>query len=106
MLKYLLIVCLCLNSTNGFAAKKNEAAKDQVNAKNELSDLHEKIDVLKKELDSKQEAHKDATDALKDSETAISSANKKLREITESSSNMKDYIILYAFVKIIIPHLS
>jgi murein hydrolase activator len=71
-------------STSNFAAKKIDAAKE------DLSDLHEKIDALKKELDSKQEAHKDATDALKDSETAISSANKKLREINQKQNKNKN----------------
>ena len=62
-------------------------------AKEDLSDLHEKIDALKKELDSKQEAHKDAADSLKDSETAISSANKKLREINQKQNKNKSTLI-------------
>ena len=78
-----LITC-CLIAGNSFAAKKIDVAKE------DLSDLHEKIDALKKELDSKQEAHKDATDALKDSETAISSANKKLREINQKQNKNKN----------------
>lgn len=71
-------------STSSFAAKKIEAAKE------DLSDLHEKINALKKELDSNQAAHKDAADALKDSETAISSANKKLREINQKQNKNKN----------------
>lgn len=70
-------------STSSFAAKKIDAAKE------DLSDLHEKITALKKELDNNQAAHKDATDALKDSETAISSANKKLREINQKQNKNK-----------------
>ena len=70
--------------TSGFAAKKIDVAKE------DLSDLHEKIQALKKELDSNQEAHKDATDELKDSETAISSANKKLREINQKQKQNKN----------------
>ena len=77
-------------STSGFAAKKIDVAKDQVNAKNELSDLHEKIQALKKELDSNQAAHKDATDELKSSETAISSANKKLHDINQKQKKNKN----------------
>lgn len=76
--------------TSGFAAKKIDLAKDQVNAKNELSDLHEKIQALKKELNSNQEAHKDATDELKISETAISSANKKLWDINQKQKQNKN----------------
>lgn len=70
-------------STGSFAAKKIDAAKE------DLSDLHEKITALKKELDNNQSAHKDATDALKTSETAISSANKKLRDINQKQSKNK-----------------
>lgn len=84
MLKYLLILCMCLASTSGFAAKKIDAAKE------DLSDLQEKITELKKELDNNQAAHKDATDALKDSETAISSANKKLHDINQKQSKNKN----------------
>ena len=78
-----LIACSLITG-NSIAAKKIDAAKE------DLSDLHEKIDALKKELDDKQEAHKDAADALKDSETAISSANKKLREINQKQNKNKN----------------
>ena len=74
----------------GLIANTSFAAKDQVSAKSELSDIQEKIQALKKELDSKQEAHKDAADALKDSETAISAANKKLREINQKQNKNKN----------------
>jgi murein hydrolase activator len=84
MLKYLLILCLCLIGTNSFAAKKIDVAKE------DLSDLHEKISELKKELDSNQAEHKDAADALKDSEIAISGANKKLREINQKQNKNKN----------------
>lgn len=84
MLKWLFISCLCVTSTGSLAAKKIEAAKE------DLSDLHEKISALKKELDSNQAAHKDAADALKESETAISSANKKLREINQKQNKNKN----------------
>ena len=70
--------------TSGFAAKKIDVAKE------DLSDLHEKIQALKKELDSNQEAHKDATDELKISETAISSANKKLWDINQKQKQNKN----------------
>ena len=83
-----LITCN-LTASNSFAAKKIDAAKDQVNAKNELSDIQTKIQALKKELDSKQEAHKDATDALKDSESAISAANQKLHDINQKQQQNK-----------------
>lgn len=84
LMKWLAISLLCIFTANSYAAKKIEAAKE------DLSDLHEKIDALKKELDSNQEAHKDAADALKDSETAISAANLKLREINQKQNLNKN----------------
>jgi murein hydrolase activator len=84
MLKYLFMLCLCVASTSSFAAKKIDVAKE------DLSDLQEKITELKKELNNNQAAHKDATDALESSETAISSANKKLREINQKQNKNKN----------------
>jgi len=83
LLNWLLAISICFFCANSIAAKKIEAAKE------DLSDIQEKIQALKKELDSNQEAHKDATDALKDSETAISSANQKLREINQKQQQNK-----------------
>jgi len=83
---FLLLLLFCASFIfieNSFAAKKIEAAKE------DLSDIQEKIQALKKELDSNQEAHKDATDALKESETAISTANQKLREINQKQNQNK-----------------
>ena len=71
------LIASSLNTNNSLAAKKIDAAKE------DLSDIQTKIQALKKELDNKQEAHKDATDALKDSETAISAANQKLHDINQ-----------------------
>ena len=77
-----LIACN-LTASNSFAAKKIDAAKE------DLSDIQTKIQALKKELDNKQAAHKDATDALKDSETAISAANQKLHDINQKQQQNK-----------------
>ena len=71
------LIASSLTTSNSLAGKKIDAAKE------DLSDIQTKIQALKKELDSKQEAHKDATDALKDSETAISAANQKLHDINQ-----------------------
>jgi murein hydrolase activator len=79
-----LLCCLFINSS--FAAKKIDAAKE------DLGDIKEKIEALKKELDNNQAAHKDATDALKDSETAISSANKKLYDIAKKQKANKNQL--------------
>jgi septal ring factor EnvC (AmiA/AmiB activator) len=63
------------------AANVSMAAKQADAAKADLKDVHKKIENLKKELDASTDAHKDAADALKASETAISQAQKKLHEI-------------------------
>lgn len=73
--------------SNSIAAKKIDAAKE------DLGDLQSKIEALKKELDNKQAAHKDATDALKDSETAISQANKKLLDINQKQKQNKNALV-------------
>ncbi len=65
------------------AAKKTEQSKEA------LSDVQQRLEALKKELDNSQEAHKDAADALKESELAISEANKKLYNITQQQQQNK-----------------
>lgn len=69
------------------AAKKSEQSKQ--NSKQNLSDVQERLESLKKELDNSQEAHKDAADALKESEVAISVANKKLFDINHQQQQNK-----------------
>lgn len=71
-------VCAMLLHTSWASAEKKPEQ-----TKRALSDLHQRLETLKKELDSSQEAHKDAADALKESEQAISEANKKLYEINQ-----------------------
>ena len=65
------------------AANISMAAKQADAVKADLNDVHKKIESLKKELDASTDAHKDAADALKASETAISQAQKKLHEINQ-----------------------
>lgn len=65
------------------AADVSMAAKQADTVKADLKDVHKKIESLKKELDASTDAHKDAADALKASETAISQAQKKLHEINQ-----------------------
>lgn len=77
----------CVLIGNAFAAKKIEAAKE------DLGDLQQKIQALKQELDNNQAAHKDAADALKDSETAISQANKKLFEINQKQKQNSNTLV-------------
>lgn len=73
----------CIGLTLGLLACHSAlAAKKVDSAKDDLKDVHEKIETLKKELDASTDAHKDAADALRASETAISKAQKKLHEIS------------------------
>lgn len=65
----------------------NANKKEQ--SKQNLNEVQERIEALKKELDNSQEAHKDAADALKESEVAISAANKKLFEINQKQQQNK-----------------
>ena len=85
---YALLIAFSLTANNSFAAKKIEPVKITA-AKEDLSDIQSKIQALKKELDNNQAAHKDATDALKDSETAISTANQKLHDINQKQQKNK-----------------
>lgn len=59
------------------------AEKKPEQSKQALSELQQRLQALKKELDHSKEEHKEAADALKESELAISLANKKLREINQ-----------------------
>lgn len=83
------IACIALSilvlqsSQPALANKKTDASKQS------LSDVHERLASLKKQLDSSQEAHKDAADALKESEVAISEANKKLFDINQQQRQNK-----------------
>jgi septal ring factor EnvC (AmiA/AmiB activator) len=74
LISFLLSACLVAYVPYSFAEKKEEP-------KASLSKIKEKINTLKKELTSAQQAQKDATDALKASEVAISNTNRKLYDI-------------------------
>ncbi len=78
-----LIALLLSQAPCAFAAKKPDQPKQKLN------DVQERLESLKKELDNSQEAHKDAADALKDSEVAISAANKKLYDINQQQQKNK-----------------
>lgn len=77
-----LLGLLC--SPVALAEKRTEAPKQA------LSDVQERLEALKKQLSNSQEAHKDAADALKDSEVAISLSNKKLYEINQRQQQNKE----------------
>ena len=81
----LLLALLCaLASNSPLAASKAEKSKEQ------LDQLHERIESLKKELDNSQEAHRDAADELKRSEQAISEANRKLFDLNQQHKQNRD----------------
>jgi septal ring factor EnvC (AmiA/AmiB activator) len=78
-----LLVCFLTCST-AWAGAKAEKSKEA------LSQLHERIESLTKELDSAQEAHAEAADALKKSESAISETNRKLFELNQQHKQNRD----------------
>lgn len=78
-----LALALLTHGSFALAAKKPEQSKQA------LSDVQQRLESLKKELDNSQEAHKDAADALKESEVAISASNKKLYEINVEQQETK-----------------
>lgn len=65
------------------AANKAEASKQA------LDQLQGRIEALQKELDSTEEAHAEAADALKQSEQAISDINRKLFELTQKHADSR-----------------
>jgi septal ring factor EnvC (AmiA/AmiB activator) len=79
---------LLLSFQNAHAAAKPEAPKQKPGEK--LEQLHERIESLKKELDSSQAAHAEAADELKQSEQAISAANRKLYELNQQHKQNRD----------------
>lgn len=78
-----LMLAMLLNASWCYAEKKAEQPKQA------LSELQQQLEALKKELDQAQEEHKDAADALKESEVAISGADKKLYEISKQQVDNK-----------------
>ncbi len=77
------LFALCFSIT---AAANPNAAK----SKAELDAIHKKIEALNKELNTSREAHKDAADELKDSEKAISEANRKLHQLNQQEKKNRE----------------
>jgi septal ring factor EnvC (AmiA/AmiB activator) len=77
----LLSMLLIVASTQAFAdlEDKQSAATQRQEA------LRTRIEGLQKEIDERESARKDAADALKQSETAISQINRRLAELSEQS---------------------
>ena len=74
-------ILLASLSSTSFAASKSERKP-----KEKLDSIHERIESLKKELNTTKEAHADAADALKKSEKAISESNRKLFELRQEQN--------------------
>lgn len=72
------LLVLTLNSPFALATSKADKPKEKLN------NIHERIESLTKELGKTKEAHADATDALKESEKAISETNRKLFELQQA----------------------
>ncbi len=72
-----LALLVAVSFQNAWAGSKSEASKQK------LDKLQERIESLKKELDTSKEAHADAADELKESEKAISETNRKLHELRQ-----------------------
>ena len=70
-----------LNTAN--AAKISERSKQKQAVQTEHAALREKLSALKRDIDQTEASKSHAADALAHSETAISNANRSLRELTE-----------------------
>ena len=75
------LFCLLL-PCGALPAKTEDVAIRQSQAQHEQAALRERIQALQKEIDSREAARKEAADALRASETAISASNKRLRELS------------------------
>lgn len=60
--------------------------------KAELNEIHGRIESLKKDLAKTEESRAGVVDQLRDTETAISTTNRRLRELGENRSSLKDEI--------------
>lgn len=76
-----LIGCLCVTLAVSAAPADNKKA--------ELKDIQGRIESLRKDLAKSEESKAGVADQLKDAESAISNANRKLRELGESRSSLQ-----------------
>ncbi|MPS49921.1 peptidoglycan DD-metalloendopeptidase family protein [Methylobacillus sp.] len=74
-----MLLASSLYATPAAWAAKNDPEKPKA----ALDEIHQRLESLKKELDSSKEAHAEAADALRKSEKAISDANRKLLELRQ-----------------------
>jgi murein hydrolase activator len=74
---WLITLCLLVTSHPNFAANNVDAAKK------DISGIQKQINKIKQKLNQSEKEQHDVTDALKQSETAISTANKTLHKIRQ-----------------------
>lgn len=79
-----ILLTISLHSKVIIAANKTEKPKENLN------NIRERIESLTKELGKTKEAHADATDALKESEKAISESNRKLFELQQEQKKRSE----------------
>ncbi|MSP86260.1 MAG: peptidase M23 [Methylotenera sp.] len=89
-----LLVLLLALAPLAHATKPSDQSKQS--SKESLSDVQQKLESLRKELNNSQEAHKDAADALKESEVAISKANKNIFDINHKQQENKEILVKLA----------
>lgn len=78
------------SKSRGHAALANGAASAEHRA--ELQDIHGRLESLKKDLAKSEESRASVVDQLRETETAISVTNRRLRELGESRSALSEEI--------------
>lgn len=84
-------------TTSGTKPRSNNVKPNQLKpsakveqSKAELSNIHQRIESLQKDLANKQVAQADVSDALKESEKSISDTNRKLFELNQKHKENRD----------------
>lgn len=78
----LLLPAILLPAPAGSAPNASRESR-KTELKEQQSDLRERIDALRRDLAKSEETRADAADQLRDAETAISAANRRLRELAD-----------------------
>src|SRR3546814_10425145 len=71
-------------------AASSDLADRQSEAEKQQAALRDRIGSLQKDIDDREAARKEAADALKESESAISRINRRLRELADDNSHAED----------------
>src|SRR5690606_10930455 len=66
-------------------AASADLSQRQSHAEQQQAALRDRFESLQKEIDARESARKEAADALKASETAISRINRRLRELSDDN---------------------